>query len=522
MKIYYYCFLVISWMIVLGLSVYADDLAELQQLNEPGEELSVDSLESLGESSLAELEGTGENMDDDFDALTDESDQELADDSSASYAVNGYLKTMINWNRTVYSKELWAQYQQLDAYGYSVPEDQIDEGYTYAGIRAQLSLEAYLGERARLFSGFNLDYNAAEEIDADGYESTSEQNEESQQGSLRIVEAFIELYEGSRTWKVGTQLVTWSFLEGFETPTDRLNARDNTYVSSEYEDTKLPSSGIIIKQEIGDSALEIAYIPVGKVNINPSFTDYLFPGGQQSRETVAENSKWATRLIGSIYKLDVALSYVDGTDLQADTVLLDSNDNEMQYDPASSTQQLLIDMATYNRAARVYNRVRSSGLDLQLNLGSWIPKASLVHYLTEDEDGEDPFVKNNWSQYLLGGEFKIGSATVNLYAGQQIIENYREYTPLDLKTNFLNNQRRERTDMVSGYIDADFLTGNALKLNLMFAGYWDDEGEPAESKFKAYLKYKIDNGLDIYFAVSHVDIETTQLTDFQAEIKYSL
>ena len=93
---------------------------------------------------------------------------------------------------------------------------------------------------------------------------------------------------------------------------------------------------------------------------------------------------------------------------------------------------------------------------------------------------------------------------------------------LDLKTNYLNGQRRKRTDIISGYIDADFLTGNALKLNMMFAGYWDEEGEPAESKLKAYLKYKITDGLDIFFSITHVDIEKTQITDIQAAVKYSL
>lgn len=515
--------LLISCLISVGLSAHADDLDLLQQLGESEEITSSDSLESLGDGDedLSSLEGEDESFDDSFESLSDDSQQISSDESEISLTFNGYLKTILNWNRSVYSDELWTQYQQLAAIGAPVPQDQTEEKYTFSGVRAQASMEAFHGNNARLFSAFNLDYNTAEKVDTDGYESSVEQNQESQSGSIRIVESFIELYEGSRTWKLGTQLVTWGFMEGFEVPTDRLNARDNTYVSSEYEDTKLPASGILLTQGIGDSALDIVFIPVSKVNINPTFTEYLFPGGNHTRDTIAENSKWAIRFNSSLSKLDYAFSYIDGSDLQSDSLLLDATGDEMVYDASAGLNQILADMRRYNRSARTYHRLKSAGLDLQLSLDSWIPKLSAVQYLTEDEEGDDPFIKNNWQHYMLGGEFKLGSATLNLYAGQQVVENYQEETPLDSKTNYLNGQRRERTDILSGYLNADFLTGNALNLNLMFAGYWDDEGEPVEGKLKSTLKYKITNGLDVLFAVTQIEIENTKLLDVQAEVKAS-
>ena len=521
MQISKIAWIVLCCLIVPGLPVHADDLDLLRQLGETTEETFLEGLEETEDD--VDLAGAAESgLDGSLASLTDEADQDESSAGTIPYTVNGYLKPIINWNRSAYSDELWVQYQQLAGYGHSIPDEQTESGYTYAGARAQVSLEAYLGDRARLFSAINLDYDMAEQISSEDHEATTEENQDTQTASVRMVESFVELYEGSRTWKVGTQLVTWSFMEGYEVPTDRLNARDNTYVTSEYEDTKLASSGIFLKQEIGDSAIEVAFIPVGKVNINPTFTEYLFPGGSETREAKAENSKWATRLVGSLSKLDVAISYVDGTDPQSDTALLDSSGDEMEYDPSSSLSQLLTDMNEHNRAKRVYHRLKSVGLDLQLGLSSWIPKLSAVQYVTKDEDGDDPFIKNSWSQYLLGGEFKLGSATLNLYAGRQTVENYREENPLDLKTNYLNGQRREITNIVSGSFDIDFLTGNALKFNMMFAGYWDEESEPVESKVKAYLKYKITNGLEIYFAVSHIDVEGTRLADYQAEIKYSI
>ncbi len=524
--------LIICSMLAVGTPVLADELDQLQVLDNSAEETLSDSLDSLGESDSLEeaendlimTESSKDTTDEVSDSFAEDEVETLPDESpeqAISLIFSGYIKAMAYWNRTIYSNDLWAQFKQIKAAGNSAPDEQTEEGYAYTGVRTQLKFEGYLGDKARLFAAFNLDFNEADQTDSDGYDSIAEENSESSQESIRMVERYIEFYEGSRTWKVGTQLVTWSYLEGFEVPTDRLNARDQTYLSSEYEDTKLPSTGVLLSQGFGNSTLEFMYIPVGQVNINPAYTDYLYTGGQLLRESKPETSKWATRLTGSFNKLDYAASYVDGTDRQADVDLLDTDGNAMVYDSSRSSLELSADMSTYNRPARTYHRVRSPGLDLQYNFGSWIPKLAYVQNFTEDDDGDNPFIKNKWSQYLVGGEFIIGSATINLYAGQILVEDYKEETPLDLKTNFLNRQRRERTDILSGYIDADFLTGNALKVTLMFANHWDDQGESVESKLKANFKYKIANGLEVYLAFSYFEIDNTEISDVQTELKYS-
>jgi len=524
--------LIICSLFLVGTPVLANELDQLQTLENLSEETPFDSLESLGESeTLEETENDlmmTESSEDSSNELSEsiaEDEVEMISEDSAEQTISitfsGYMKAMAYWNRTVYSNDLWAQFQQLKASENPAPDEQTEEGYNYTGIRTQLQLEGYLGDRARLYAAFNLDFNEADQTNSDGYDSTNSENKESRSESIRMVERYIEIYEGSRTWKAGTQLVTWSYLEGFEVPTDRLNARDQTYPSSEYEDTKLPSTGVLLTQGIGDSILELMAIPIGQVNSNPTFTNYLYTGGQFKKESKPENSKWATRFSGSLYKLDYAVSYVDGTDREADVDLLDTNGKAMIYESAKSPLELLANMGTYSHPARTYHRIRSPGLDLQYNFGSWMPKLSYVQNLTEDKDGDNPFVKNNWSQYLVGGEFKISSVTINLYAGQKLVEDYKKETLLDLKTNFLNGQRREQTDILSGYVDANFLTGDALKLTLMFANYWDKEGKSVESKLKTNLKYKITNGLEIYFALSYFDIEETEINDVQAEIKYS-
>ena len=132
----------------------------------------------------------------------------------------------------------------------------------------------------------------------------------------------------------------------------------------------------------------------------------------------------------------------------------------------------------------------------------------------------DILIKNNWSKYVMGAEFTMFGNTVNLYAGQHMIDDFQkdeEYAT----TNFLVGQMRERTDFISGHINANFLTGDALNMILLAAGYWDEEGEAVQTNVKATFKYKIANGLDLIFSPSYMDLLDNKFTDYQFEVKYS-
>jgi len=169
---------------------------------------------------------------------------------------------------------------------------------------------------------------------------------------------------------------------------------------------------------------------------------------------------------------------------------------------------------------KAYNRVRSPGLDLQVNFGSFLAKLSYVEYQTEDTEGDDPLIKNAWRKYATGVEFNIGGSTINLYGGQILINDFKD-DAIAQSTNFLLGQIRERTDFLSGHINANFLTGDALSLILIAAGYWDEEGEGVQSFGKATLKYKIADGLEFLFSPMVSDMLENRFTDVQAEIKYS-
>jgi hypothetical protein len=121
---------------------------------------------------------------------------------------------------------------------------------------------------------------------------------------------------------------------------------------------------------------------------------------------------------------------------------------------------------------------------------------------------------------VIGAVFSVGVSTVNIYAGQHTVENFKT-DEISEQTSFLMGQLRERTDFISGHVNANFLTGDALNLVLMAANYWDEEGESVQTMVRGTFKYKIADGLDFLFSPSHMNMLDNTFNDFQTEVKYS-
>ncbi|MBT3227023.1 MAG: hypothetical protein HOK67_02560 [Deltaproteobacteria bacterium] len=484
--------IILITLLIFGLSLQtalADDLDDLDSLSDS----MTSDQQGSSNSDLEELDAA------DFDELDMDSEQveemESSDDASGlKVNFGGYLKMLSYWNQEKYSDLLWNMFQSYP----TQPPAQDLSGFNNVGTRLQLKIEGYLGEHARLFSAFNINYNIAGSIHDTTTTTTDGQK---QNADLRMVESFVEVYEGSRIWKVGPQLVTWSYLEGMEVPTDRVNARDNSYKSTEYEDSKLPSTGVLLTQNISSSQFEVMMIPIARTNIGMEFQNYLYPGAEDSPKRKPNQTKWATRFSSTVGKLDYAISYVEGIDPNADL----------------HVAAIVGGQPVFGRA---YNRIKSPGLDLQYNLGSLLAKLSYVNTMTEDEDGDSLLIKNSWNKYVIGSEFSVGGSTVNIYAGQHTIQDFK-IDAFSQQTNFLLGQIRERTDFISGHINANFLTGDALNMVLMAANYWDEEGESVQTIVRGTFKYKIADGLDLLFTPSYMDMLDNQFTDIQTEIKYS-
>ncbi|MBU2648722.1 hypothetical protein KKI24_28700 [bacterium] len=479
--------IILITIMIFGLAaqtVWADDLDELSELSD----------NQSTEQETAPVETGANELD--LDAQAGDSIDSGGDTAELKISFGGYLKLLSYWNQEKYSDMLWGMYHPQNR-----PPAQDLNGFNNVGTRLQLKMEGYLGEHARLFTALNINYNIAGSIHETDELLTTKDKKSQQNAELRLVESFVEIYAGSRTWKVGPQLVTWSYLEGMEVPTDRVNARDSSYKSTEYEDSKLPSTGVLLTQKIADSRFEVMMIPIARTNISMEFQEYLYPADELRSKQKTDQAKWATRFSSTVGKLDYAISYVEGTDPNADLYVAD----------------VVVGQPLFGRT---YNRIQSPGLDLQYNLGSVLAKLSYVSTITEDEAGDSRLIKNSWNKYVVGAEFPVGGSTVNIYAGQHTIDNYKT-DQASQQTNFLLGQIRERTDFISGHVNANFLTGNALNLVLMAANYWDEEGEAVQTIVRGTFKYKIADGLEFLFGPSYMDMMDNRFIDVQTEVKYS-
>jgi hypothetical protein len=470
-----------------------------------------DELEDLSDDSKTEeLADSDSDLDIEADKTTGSDEESDSDESNVSVSFGGYAKGLVYWNQETYSDDLWSQFQVMSASGMPAPAKQDLSGYNALGSRLQLKVEGFLSDRARLFSAVNIDFNSATPI----HSRSEVSNAGSQMGEVRMVETYVEIYEGSRIWKIGSQILTWGYLEGFEVPTDRVNARDYSYKSTEYEDSKLPSTGVLLTQSVGSSQLELMVIPVAQVNTDMPFRDYFFAGAEESPEHIPSNGKYAARFSSSAGNLDYALSYVEGIDPQPD--IQDVTTQITFVNPATNA----LTVTTADLTGKTYHRIKSPGVDLQYNFGSWLAKASAVGTITEDASGDSPFIKNNWSKVVVGAEFSIFENTVNLYAGQTTVENFPE-DPILQQKSFLVGQIREQTNFISGHIYADFLAGNALNMVFMGAVYQDQDGETMQTNVRATFKYKIADGLEILISPAYMNLMENIFNDFQAEVKYA-
>lgn len=367
-----------------------------------------------------------------------------------------------------------------------------------AGVRTQLSLQGSLGDSAQFFSAVNLDFN----------EVASEDNtaaSQSELGDVRLVEMYVDLFGESTRLRAGSQLVTWGFLDGFEVPTDRLNARDFAFKSNELEDLKLASTGVQFDWRIDSHKLELIYIPVAKVHRLPPTFDALFDDdlSEDNRPGVTtQEGKGAVRWVGSVGPVDYALSYIEGLN------------------PWPDIGQQTVDGETVRFTT--YSRYRSPGLDVQINFGGFLAKLAAASFTPDngDDDHTDPLLQNPWVQVMAGVEFFAGSALVNLSVGSKVVEDFDDDETLFF-TNALLNQPRGRTSILAGSFSDSYLTGNALELSVFFTTFWDQNQEHAGFRFRPSMTYNAGDGLSTTFIPSFSEDLGIRTNEVYWEVKYA-
>lgn len=473
-----------SAIILIPTLVTASELDDLSGLEELDSTEQTQGINNDDKSSGNSLEGMGDSL----ETVQSGSSSEEESEKENSFQFSGYIKPLVYWGRRNFSSDTWGFLTNLNSDGITIPQQKEYSGYSDLGARMQFRMEGFIGKDARVFSSVNLDYNEAG--------SNVETN-------IQLVETYVEIFNKDATWKLGNQLVTWGFMEGIEVPTDRVNAIDYAYASTEYEDAKIASTGVLYQASFNQfDGLDLMLIPVGRINNDSPDQDRLYSQNSDilpAKDT--SNMKSAIRYYFTTGNLDVALSYVDGTDPRPDVTLLGTSPNQ-------SLQ-------------RSYHREKSPGVDLQYNFGSVLGKIAYAEHITNDTSGNDASIKNSWKHLAIGAEFNVGSSTANLYVGTRLVNDFNDSTSDRITTNVLMGQGYEQVNFISGHVISNFLTGNALTTTVLFASYWNNSGKMVQYVIKPTLTYKLADSLQVQLSPSQISVDDTLFQSLQLEVKYS-
>jgi hypothetical protein len=427
--------------------------------------------------------------------------QPKAEDAKAlKITFNGYVKPLAVWEtRTVPEAFKSAGAEDLNR-------------FTAVGARTQLRAQGVIKDKAQFFTAANLDFNEVNR----GNDTTSTTSEK---GDLRMVEAYIDLFGESTRWRAGSQLVTWGFMDGFEVPVDRFNARDTGYKSVELEDLKLAETGLEFSWTLGVQRMDWFYVPVSKVNrLPPEFERAFIHSGDTESTTQpvtgtdvqSNNSKYAVQFSGTVSPVDYQLNYVDTVDPRTDLVIASY--------PASTRG------APY---AKEFHRTRSPGVDLQFDLGSVLARISTVYFNTDDSNNNDPLIQNDWYQFMVGAEFHFGPALMQINAGRkEVVDWGKGQTEDEQNQAFINNvflgQPAKSTNIVAGTFSDSYFTGAALKFNLLWAYLWNaDNGDLVAVRLRPYFSYNFADGLAITLMPSFSNEVGVQTFEIYSEVKLS-
>ena len=367
------------------------------------------------------------------------------------------------------------------------------ERYTAVGARTKFKLDGRLEDKARFYTEYIIDFN---EVD----QSSDAASTGSENGRIKMMESYVDLYGEDAYWRAGSQIQYWGFINGLWKPTNRFNAADLAFKNRETNDGKLPETGLEWVNRLGDQRVSLMYIPMSKVNkLSPNQLRFLSFLGYESEapDANSSNSKYVGRLYGALGAFDYQLSYIDGLNPRADFANSGYEVNTEDPDTGETIpEDRRVESAVNGRT--VYHRYRSPGLDMQYKTSIVTWKAGAVYYDTGDTNqDEDPLRQSDWYEWVAGAEAFAWGNIVNLYYGQIVVPHVTfesEFFPEDPERkrvyhqNGLLGQSFNRTHVVTLKYQRNFLS-NRFELAQDFEWDWDPGWEPLRFFSRTDLAY---------------------------------
>lgn len=268
-------------------------------------------------------------------------------------------------------------------------------GIDLSESRMKLELLSALGENTAFSSRFYYVYKGMQK-----------------EGNLDLQEAYIDYYSDLVDIRFGKQVIAWGKADEIN-PTDILNPQNLSNITEDKSIRKIGLVSLKTDWKFYDFILEgiwkPEFQPVELPALNSRWAFFSLPGitalpTPSYPENKLENTEWAFKLYRTISLFDFSLSYFDGWD--------NIFTPDLVFNPIA--QRMELDQL-------VFHRTKMVGADFAGSIQSVGVWGECAYFRTEDTEGTDPFIKNPYVQFVVGGDYTFG---YNIKTNVQYFQQY--------------------------------------------------------------------------------------------------
>lgn len=247
-----------------------------------------------------------------------------------------------------------------------------------------------------------------------------------------LEEGFIRLYYDKFNLEVGKKKVVWGKGDKMHV-VDNLNAVDySDFINPDYLDRKVAEEMIKLNYYLGTGSLELVYTPEFTTN------------------SYAEDGYWAMESIKELGEFEV--EDYNGIDDAQFAVRYTNTVRGYDYGVSFYQGRLREPSIDQDKNRLSYDRVSILGAEFGSVLVGINSRAEVAYYLTDDTEGDDPYVHNNKLAWVIGGDRDLAYNNLNIN--------------LQLKSNLiLDDDQITNSQDVDYSQDDDYLT-NTLSLGI--------------------------------------------------------
>ncbi len=279
--------------------------------------------------------------------------------------------------------------------------------------RIKLELLSTLGENTAFNSRFYYAYNGVNKI-----------------GEWDLQEAYMDYYSDFVDIRFGKQVIAWGKADEIN-PTDILNPQNLVNITEDKSIRKIGLVSLKTDWKFYDFILEgiwkLEFKSMQLPPLNSRWAFFSLPGvtelpSPSYPENKLKNTEWAFKLYRTISLFDLSISYFDGWDNIFTPKLI--------FNPV--IQQMELDQL-------VFYRTKMIGADFAGSIRSVGIWGEGAYFITEDTEGTDPFIKNPYVQFVLGGDYTFGyNIETNIQYFQQYITKIDDDAEKEFEENMIS------------------------------------------------------------------------------------